>query len=122
MKNLSDVRICITKREMKVLKDILRRTDSNLLSICDSINEFIGQDGLRYVFLSWKNIEWFKSYVDIWFIESMLIDFKHQKIPFNYFRIDRNGNVEHRFCYDTRYVIDTGMLIQMLISLKNRRN
>lgn len=122
MKNLSDVRICITKREMKVLKDTLKRVDSNLLDICDSINEFTGDDGLLYVFLSWKNIEWFKSYVDIWFIESMLIDFKQKNIPFNFIRVDRNGNIEHKFCYDTKFIVDTGMIMQMLMSLKSRRN
>ena len=122
MKNLSDIRICITKREMRVLKEVLKRVDSNLLSVCDSINEFIGQDGLRYVFLSWKNIEWFKSYVDIWFIESLLIDFKKKNIPFNFIRIGRNGDIEHKFCYDTKFVIDTGMILQMLINMKSRRN
>jgi len=121
MKNLSDVKICLTKRDMKILKDILKRTSSNLLGICDTIKEFKGNDGLLYVFMSWKNIEWFKSYVDIWFIESMLIDFKKQNIPFNFIRIGRNGEIEHKFCYDTKFVIDTGMIMQVLVNMKSRR-
>ena len=122
MKNLSDVRLCLTKRDMKILKNTLKRVNSNLLDICETITEFTGVDGLLYVFMSWKNIEWFKSYVDIWFVESMLIDFKQNNIPFNFIRIGRNKDVEHKFCYDTKFVIDSGMIMQMLMSLKSRRN
>lgn len=122
MKNLSNVGICLTKRDMKILKDTLKRVNSNLLNVCDSINEFVGEDGLRYVFMSWKNIEWFIGYVDIWFIESMLIDFKQKNIPFNFIRIGRNNDVDHKFCYDTKYIIDTGMIMQMLMSFKSRRS
>lgn len=121
MKNLSDVRLCLTKRDMKILKNTLKRVNSNLLDICETITEFTGVDGLLYVFMSWKNIEWFKSYVDIWFVESMLIDFKQNNIPFNFIRIGRNKDVEHKFCYDTKFVIDSGMIMQMLMSLKSRR-
>ena len=115
MKNLSNVIICVAKRDVKSLKNVIQIADSNLFNVCDTVNEFIGKDGLKYVFLGWKNIEWFKSYIDIWLLESKLIEFRQNNIPFYYVRIGRKNDVEEKFFYDDNFILSKSILVKKIL-------
>ena len=115
MKNLSNVIICVAKRDVKSLKNVIQIVDSNLFNVCDTVNEFIGKDGLKYVFLGWKNIEWFKSYIDIWLLESKLIEFRQNNIPFYYVRIGRKNDVEEKFFYDDNFILSKSILVKKIL-------
>ncbi len=115
MKNLSNVIICVAKRDVKSLKNVIQIVDSNLFNVCDTVNEFIGKDGLKYVFLGWKNIEWFKSYIDIWLLESKLIEFRQNNIPFYYVRVGRKNDVEEKFFYDDNFILSKSILVKKIL-------
>ena len=115
MKNLSNVIICVAKRDVKSLKNVIQIVDSNLFNVCDTVNEFIGKDGLKYVFLGWKNIEWCKSYIDIWLLESKLIEFRQNNIPFYYVRVGRKNDVEEKFFYDDNFILSKSILVKKIL-------
>lgn len=115
MKNLSNVIICVAKKDLKALKETIKITSSGLFKVCDVIEEFIGKDGLKYVFLGWNNIEWFKGYIDIWLLESKFIEFKQNEIPFYFIRIGRYNDVEEKFYYDNSFILNKSILAKKIL-------
>ena len=122
MKKLSNVRICIAKKDVKVLKETINITSSNLFEICDIKEEFIGKDGLKYVFFGWNNIEWYKGYIDIWLLESRFIEFKQHKIPFYFIRVGRYYDVEEKFYYDNSFILNKSILVKKLLEFGGMKN
>ena len=100
MNYLSDVRICVTKKHLKILKKELYKIKSNLLDICDLKKEIISIDNMKYVLLGWNNIEWYLNYVDVFTIVKVLKKFKADGITFNFFRISA---VINNFEFDSYY-------------------
>lgn len=101
MNYLSDVRICVTKKHLKILKNELYKINSNLLDICDLKKEIISTDNKKYVVLGWNNIEWYLNYVDVFTILKVLKKFKADGITFNYFKIGIGiNNFEIDSCFE----------------------
>ena len=122
MKVLSNVRMCVAKKDVKYLKSAIKIVNSNLFNICDIKKEFIGKDGLRYVFFGWNNIEWFKGYIDIWFIESKLIEFREKHIPFYFVRIGKNNDIQEKFYYDDSFIMNKSILINKILEFGGIEN
>lgn len=116
MAYLSDVRICTTKKDLRIIKTELAKVKSNIWDICDIKKEFIGSDGLLYVIFGWDNIEWYLNYKDIFVIEQTLKNFKAKGKPFKFVRIGQEvGDIELDTCYDSKYLIDCAKLLQAMM-------
>lgn len=118
MNYLSDVRICVTKKHLKILKNELYKINSNLLDICDYKKEVTGADNLKYVIFGWKNIEWYLTYADIFMIIKILKEFKAKGIPFKFLKIgmdDRDFEIDA--CYGKDAPTYNATLLNSMITL-----
>lgn len=116
MAYLSDVRICTTKKDLKIIKMKLAKVKSNIWDICDIKKEFIGSDGLLYVIFGWDNIEWYLNYKDISVIEKTLKNFKAKGIPFEFVRIGQEaGDIEQFTCHKSKNLINCTKLLQAML-------
>ena len=80
MEYLSEVRMCITKRDMRILKNNLSKIESNILDICDIKKEILGFNNKRYILFGWNDIEWFSKYKEISIIKNTLNEFKNESM------------------------------------------
>ena len=112
MDYLSNVRICIAKRDVRKIKKVLNKVKSNLWDICNLKIEFTGADGLLYVIFGWQNIEWYLYYTDIFLLVKTLKEFKYKGIPYKFVRIgQRSGDIEQDYCYDRNNVINSSVFL-----------
>lgn len=100
MNYLSDVRICVTKRHLRIIKNELYKIKSNLWDMCDFRKEITSEDDMKYVIFGWKKIEWYLNYLDVFTIIKILKEFKAKGIQFKFLRV---GMDERDFEIDTCY-------------------
>ena len=115
MEYLSEVRMCITKRDMRILKNNLSKIESNILDICDIKKEILGFNNKRYILFGWNDIEWFSKYKEISIIKNTLNEFKNKRLPFKFLRVGQNINdVEKHSFPDESYFIDSIMFSTLM--------
>lgn len=115
---LSNVRICLAKKDIRKLKKELLKVKSNIWNVCDIKYEFVDADGLLYVIFGWQKIEWYLFYSDIFIIMKLLKNFKARGIPFKFLRVGQDKNdVEIDSSYEKKLTIDNVNLLQTMMNV-----
>ncbi len=113
MEKLSQVRICMAKKDIKRLKNALYRVQSDIWSSCDIILEFTKNDGLKYVKFGWDEIEWNLYNKEIFVIEKVIRELILEKSPCNLIRLGLNTDE-----FEQLGRFDTGLIIENIKSFK----
>ncbi len=107
MSYLSNVRICVPKKEMKKIKSELLKIKSNIWNVCDLVKQFTAEDNIKYVIFGWNNIEWYLNYKDVNLIEQILKSYKLAGIQCKFINIGKDiKDIEQEaLCENNQYII-----------------